>query len=80
MIVKTASGSIYEIDRGAHMVRRVLKAKNSEAARPGEGEWRQYIGISEPTVGFSLRIIWNHKLEGTETSPVVEIAHPEEFS
>jgi len=77
MIIKTQSGSLYEIDEEQKQVRRLHG--NKEATKlQGDNTWKKYAYLSEVKIGQSLFIIWADKAAGysipaTTTSPITEI-------
>lgn len=63
MIIKTESGSIYEVEQRTKRIRRVGVGK----CRVTE-DWRTFEHMTEPKVGRGLVIIWpddEPRLEGT---------------
>jgi hypothetical protein len=77
MIVKTQTGSLYEIDEDNKQVRRLHGTKQATKLQ-GDNEWKKYAFIADAEVGQSLLIIWADKAEGyavptTITSPITEI-------
>lgn len=50
MIIKTESGSAYEVDPAARQARRLSGRKESTSRMP-DGAWRTFLTASEPTIG-----------------------------
>lgn len=85
MIIRTETGSLYEIDAAGERIRR-LHGKAPATARTArtapDGEWRSGTA-SNPTIGRPLLIVWADEkvgppaapgaIPGTMTSRVVEI-------
>lgn len=83
MVIRTESGSLYEIDVPGSRIRRLRGTAPGTARVGNDGDWRAYAETSPPTVGHSLAIIWaaddrgpaarpGH-IPGTVTSPVVQV-------
>lgn len=60
MIIRTESGSIYEVDRKNKRVRRMTGEKNPTPKMGKDGEWKVYAELqpNPPEVGVPLLIIW----------------------
>lgn len=74
MRVETESGSVYIFDREKKLVRREVRGAASGSERAGSGEWREYLEVQDPVVGFPLLICWrwhNGAIQATVTSPVM---------
>lgn len=82
MIIKTESGSAYEVDPAARQARRLSGRKESTSRMP-DGAWRTFLTASEPTIGLPMFFAWADETVGvpaapghipvTQTSRVVEI-------
>lgn len=62
MIVKTETGSRYEVDSVKKQIRR-LSGKNDPTPRIGNAEWRPYNDISDIEVGCQVLIVWTDDVE-----------------
>lgn len=85
MIIRTESGSLYEIDVPGSRIRRLRGTAPGTARVGNDGDWRAYSQLfpAHPERGSCLSIIWaaddrgpaarpGH-VPGTMTSPVVEV-------
>lgn len=82
MIIKTKSGSAYEVDWAAMQARR-LSGQTESTSRMPDGAWRTFNAASEPTIGLPMFFAWADEtvgvpaapghIPGTQTSRVVEI-------
>lgn len=78
--IATETGSVYEVDRQAKLVRR-LSGRGNPTQRVGtDGEWKPYANLAfEPQVGSRLWIVWSYGdgADGSDrctvTSTVTEI-------
>ena len=78
MIIKTQSGSTYEIDESNKLARRLHGVKTPTKFFSKDEQWKKYSFISEVVIGIPLIIAWEETVEGytqpaTQTSLVVEI-------
>lgn len=60
MVLRTESGSIYEVDRKNRRVRRLTGERNPTPKVGKDGEWKAYADIqpNPPEVGVPLLIVW----------------------
>jgi hypothetical protein len=58
MMFGTASGSIYEVDKEAARIRRVLGEHPPTARQPADGEWREYLHITMIRRGRPVLVTW----------------------
>lgn len=76
MIVKTKSGSIYEIDQDNNRIRRLSNSQGKPpVGRLGvDGQWIDYDYLwPEPEVGMRLILGWEGEENSVFTSAVIEI-------
>jgi hypothetical protein len=75
MIVKTKTGSVYEIDEQNKRVRRMQGVIDPTPRQGKDGEWKEYKTVAvvgqPPAVGFFFD--WTGLGNGTLTSPIVEL-------
>ena len=81
MILRTESGSIYEVDRKNKRVRRMTGEKNPTPKMGKDGEWKAYADLqpNPPEVGLPLLIVWETPTTSEVSSAVaamVEIHVP----
>lgn len=72
MIVRTASGSIYEFDQAKKQVRRIEGVHNPTPRQGKDGEWKAYASLHK--VEGCLLITWNLEdtsIPATITSPII---------
>ena len=84
MIIKTQSGSTYQLDQENKRVRRLHGTQAPTSFQRQDGEYREYIEIAGLEVGKSFVIVWKGREDGfvqpaTITSPIVEI-DPDEIT
>lgn len=75
MKITTLTGSIYEIDLDNKKVRRIFGNHPPSMRQAKDGMWQTYHGISTPTIGLSLLILWDNGGKCTQTSNVKEIEY-----
>ena len=80
MKFKTVTGSLYEIDLPNNRVRRLTGTKAVTNHQNDDGDWQDYLEVSEVKVGVGVFITWRYDIvEGdtiarnTLTSDVAEI-------
>jgi hypothetical protein len=85
VILRTVSGSVYELDEAAKRLRRLSGVRAATARQGADGAWRQYdqLGPDTPVVGLPLFVKWADEsvgpaavpgaYPGTMTSIVIEV-------
>ena len=84
--IRTASGSLYEIDEASNQVRRLAGAADPTPYTGEDGRWKEYHTLGRIAVGVPLVILWpdmspvvglggtlRMRVPATITSPVEEI-------
>lgn len=72
MVVKTLTGSIYEIIENEKRIRRLYGAKDPTSRQGTDGEWKEYYSIMLDPNNI-LVILWNDSGQATVTSPIVSV-------
>lgn len=76
MTFTTISGSKYEIDLDSNRIRRLFGIKDPTPRQGIDGEWRQYLSITEIKVGDPIIVVWKvllDRVQSTVISVVKEI-------
>lgn len=81
MLIRTETGSTYEIDQQNKKIRRLhnLRGRQPTEHQGTDGEWKPYEEIVNLKVGSSLVVVWSYipnewaNVPALQTSPVVEI-------
>ena len=73
-LIKTESGSLYEIDEENKKIRRIYGTLVPTSRFKTDGEWVKYESINNIRLHHSLVIIWalDKKLPATITSPIID--------
>lgn len=73
-LVKTESGSLYEIDEANKKIRRIYGTVVPTAQFQTDGQWVKYESINKIRKHHSLVIIWalDKQLPATITTPIVD--------
>jgi hypothetical protein len=77
----TETGSVYEVDPVLRLVRRVYGTSEPTPRVGKDGEWRTYLMIPTPAVGWPVTIAWGlvrqpdgyRIVQCTQTSPVASV-------
>jgi hypothetical protein len=81
ILLKTTTGSLYEIDKPNNRIRRVSGEKPPTPRMAADGTWRTYQALSPLQVGAQVLIVWEFyedaggelHTQNTLTSPVTHI-------
>jgi hypothetical protein len=70
-MLRTESGSVYELDQVNKRVRRLSGVRAATARQGADGAWRQYdqLGPDTPTVGLPLFFKWADESVGPAAAP-----------
>lgn len=72
MVVKTLSGSAYEIIEGENKIRRLYGIESPTPRQGYDGEWKKYFSLMLDANNI-LIILWNDSGQATVTSPIVSV-------
>lgn len=72
IIIKTLSGSAYEIIEQEKKIRRLYGNEGPTPRQGTDGEWKEYFSLS--LYDDILIIFWNDSGKATMTSPIVEFS------
>jgi hypothetical protein len=84
MKFETASGSLYEVDEEKKSVRRLIGVQSPTPRQGNDGEWREYLDITDINVGQGVLFVWSmipgiiSTGKSTLTSPVKRILTDED--
>lgn len=71
MLVKTLSGSAYEIIEEEKAIRRLYGTDGPTQRQGKDGEWKEYFSLT--LYDNILIIFWNNSGQATVTSPITEV-------